>query len=56
MPKDLPPDVPRPREGQGRGREHDKQGACFTRVEAFARALSFSCTEVGVRYLRMVLD
>lgn len=34
---------PEGRDGRGRGR---RKGACFTRVEAVARAISFSCTPV----------
>lgn len=40
-------DPNKPRHGQGMGREYNKKnGACFTRIEAIIRAISFSCTEV----------
>lgn len=39
--KDLPPEPCGPPSRRGRGRQ---KGACFTRTEAVARSLVFSCT------------
>jgi hypothetical protein len=49
MSKDLPQEREpgQPRDSQGKGRDYNKGGACFTRIESIMRSISFSCTIVG---------